>query len=63
MQVKKRNYLNIVLISFKRILNQVEQVIRGETEVLTDMWSSKNFHVNLVNFINSEKCLQFQNPN
>jgi chromodomain protein Y len=43
--------------------SQVEQVITGETELLTDMWSSKDFHVNLVNFINTEKCLQFQNPN
>ena len=41
---------------------QVEQVISGETEILQQMWSSKQFHVNLVNFISTEKCLQFQNP-
>merc|ERR1719427_237915 len=35
---------------------QVEQVITGETELLTDMWSSKDFHTNLVKFINTEKC-------
>ena len=41
---------------------QVEQVIGGETELLTEMWSSKQFHINLVNFISTEKCLQFQKP-
>jgi len=42
--------------------NQVEQVISGETELLKEIWSSKEFHVNLVKFINMEKCLQFQKP-
>ena len=41
---------------------QVEQVIGGETELLTEIWSSRQFHVTLVNFINTEKCLQFQKP-
>ena len=41
---------------------QVEQVMGGETELLTEIWSSKQFHVSLVNFINTEKCLQFQKP-
>lgn len=41
---------------------QVETTIGGETELLKEMWSSKEFHVTLVNFVNSEKCLQFQNP-
>jgi len=42
--------------------SQVEQVISGETELLVQMWTSKQFHVNLVNFISTEKCLQFQKP-
>merc|ERR1719154_680655 len=42
--------------------SQVEQVIGGETELLTEIWSSRQFHVSLVNFINTEKCLQFQKP-
>jgi len=42
--------------------NQVEQVISGETELLKEIWSSKEYHVNLVKFLNSEKCLQFQKP-
>jgi len=41
---------------------QVENLISGETELLKEMWSSKEFHVNLVNFLNTEKCLQFQKP-
>lgn len=41
---------------------QIENLIAGETELLKEMWSSKEFHVNLVNFVNSEKCLQFQKP-
>jgi len=41
---------------------QVEQAITGETALLTDMWSSKEFHTNLLTFINSEKCLVFQRP-
>ena len=41
---------------------QVEQTIRGEIELLKEMWSSRDFHVNLVKFINSEKCLEFQKP-
>ena len=44
------------------IFFQVEQVISGESDLLSEMWSSKQFHVNLVNFISSEKCLQFQKP-
>jgi len=39
---------------------QVEQAITGETALLTDMWSSKEFHTNLLSFINTEKCLVFQ---
>jgi len=42
--------------------SQVEKVIGGETELLTEIWSSRQFHVSLVNFINTEKCLQFQKP-
>jgi len=42
--------------------NQVEQVVSGETELLKEIWSSKEYHVNLVKFLNSEKCLQFQKP-
>ena len=41
---------------------QVEQVIGGETALLTEIWSSRQFHISLVNFINTEKCLQFQKP-
>jgi len=42
--------------------HQVEQVLSSETQLLTEIWSSKQYHVNLVNFISSEKCLQFQKP-
>jgi len=41
---------------------QVEKTIGGEIELLKEMWSSRDFHVNLVKFINSEKCLEFQKP-
>jgi len=41
---------------------QVEQTIGGEIELLKEMWSSRDYHVNLVKFINSEKCLEFQKP-
>ena len=41
---------------------KVEQTIGGEIELLKEMWSSRDFHVNLVKFINSEKCLEFQKP-
>ena len=50
---KNENYLFVL---------QVEQTIRGEIELLKEMWSSRDFHVNLVKFINSEKCLEFQKP-
>jgi len=42
--------------------SQIEQVISGETELLKEIWSSKEFHVNLVKFVNTEKCLEFQKP-
>ena len=53
LRLKNENYL---------FLLQVEQTIRGEIELLKEMWSSRDFHVNLVKFINSEKCLEFQKP-
>ena len=43
-------------------MTQVEQTIGGEIELLKEMWSSRDYHVNLVKFINSEKCLEFQKP-
>ena len=50
------------LIADTLFIFQVENAIDGEIELLKEMWSSKEFHVNLVNFVNSEKCLQFQKP-
>ena len=46
----------------KCCMTQVEQTIGGEIELLKEMWSSRDYHVNLVKFINSEKCLEFQKP-
>lgn len=57
LQVQSSKYKTLTYFWF-----QVETTIGGETELLKEMWSSKEFHVTLVNFVNSEKCLQFQNP-
>jgi hypothetical protein len=43
-----------------KVMFQLELVLPGETSLLAEMWSSQDFHRNLVHFLNTDKCLHFR---
>lgn len=62
----KKSYLTMIrssficCISISSVWFQLESILPGETSLLAEMWSTPDFHRNLVHFLNTDKGLLFR---